>query len=207
MVLQPIQVKAYARMHLRRAKKRQGSDAVLIAACAATIRSAANRAGPTHLDKLAQHLTFVEQVEEDICLLQGPARTYRRAEAAAALIMTDIVRWIEGATPGRAGASSSRYAPMIDSLHLPSRSRAQHSGLGGNAAKWPSLIIVQMCLNSRPASAAEEAAALAGPSALPDDDSGTYKGQRHIARRSRPATPVALQARSAARRPFAGIRL
>ncbi len=64
LILQPIQVKAYARLHLRRAKNDK-LDAVLIAACAATIDEV--RIEPDErLAKLAQHLTFVEQIEEDI---------------------------------------------------------------------------------------------------------------------------------------------
>ncbi|MGB7097951.1 MAG: transposase, partial [Xanthobacteraceae bacterium] len=64
LVLQPVQVKAYARLHLRRAKNDK-LDAVLIAACAATIEQV--RIEPDRrLTKLAQHLTFVEQIEEDI---------------------------------------------------------------------------------------------------------------------------------------------
>ena len=46
LVLQPIQVKAYARVHLRRAKN-DALDAALIAACAATIDAAEDRAGST----------------------------------------------------------------------------------------------------------------------------------------------------------------
>jgi transposase len=64
LVLQPIQVKAYARLHLRRAKNDK-LDAVLIAARAATIDQP--RIEPDQrLAKLAHHLTFVEQIEEDI---------------------------------------------------------------------------------------------------------------------------------------------
>ena len=64
LVLQPIQVKAYARLHLRRAKNDK-LDAVLIAACAATIDRPRIDLDE-RLAKLAQHLTFVEQIEEDI---------------------------------------------------------------------------------------------------------------------------------------------
>ena len=68
LVLQPIQVKAYARLHLRRAKNDK-LDAVLIAACAATIDR--QRIEPDRrLAKFAQHLTFVEQIEEDIARLK-----------------------------------------------------------------------------------------------------------------------------------------
>ena len=51
-------------LHLRRAKNDK-LDAVLIAACAATIDQP--RIEPDQrLAKLAHHLTFVEQIEEDI---------------------------------------------------------------------------------------------------------------------------------------------
>ena len=63
-VLQPIQVRAFARVHLRRAKKDM-LDAVLIAACTAAVDQP--RIEPdARLAELADHLTFVEQIEEDI---------------------------------------------------------------------------------------------------------------------------------------------
>jgi len=64
LVLQPIQVKAYARMHLRRAKN-DALDAVLIAACAAALDQPRITPDP-RLTELAGLLTFVEQIEEDI---------------------------------------------------------------------------------------------------------------------------------------------
>lgn len=68
LVLQLIQVRAYARVHLRRAKN-DALDAVLIAACAAAIKSP--RIEPdARLAELADHLTFVEQIEEDIARLK-----------------------------------------------------------------------------------------------------------------------------------------
>src|SRR5579863_6712873 len=89
LVLQPIQVKAYARVHLRRAKNDK-LDAVLIAACAATIDQ--QRLEPDgRLAKLAQHLTFVEQIEEDIARIKvrlehvGDPRLRR-------MVMADIAR-------------------------------------------------------------------------------------------------------------------
>src|SRR5579862_6990128 len=64
LVLLPAQVKAYARMHRRRAKN-DALDAVLIAACAANLEPP--RILPdARLEELAGHLTFVEQTEEDI---------------------------------------------------------------------------------------------------------------------------------------------
>src|SRR5216684_3066746 len=60
LVLQPIQVRAYARMYLRRAKN-DVLDAVLIAACAAAIDSPPIEPD-ARLEDLADHLTFVEQI-------------------------------------------------------------------------------------------------------------------------------------------------
>ncbi len=89
LVLQPIQVKAYARVHLRRAKNDK-LDAALIAACAATIERP--RIEPDErLAKLAHHLTFVEQCEEDIACFKvrlehvGNSRLRR-------MVVTDIAR-------------------------------------------------------------------------------------------------------------------
>ncbi len=89
LALQPIQVKAYARLHLRRAKNDK-LDAVLIAACAATIDRP--RIEPDErLAKLAHDLTFVEQIEEDIARFKtrlehiGDARQRR-------MVVADIAR-------------------------------------------------------------------------------------------------------------------
>ena len=61
LLLQPVQVKAYAKLHLKRAKNDR-IDAVLIAACA-HIMSAPRLAPDPRLDQLADQLTFVEQIE------------------------------------------------------------------------------------------------------------------------------------------------
>jgi transposase len=64
LVLQPLQVKAFARLHLRRAKNDR-LDAALIAACAALVEPPA--IGPdARLPALCDRLTFIEQLEDDI---------------------------------------------------------------------------------------------------------------------------------------------
>jgi transposase len=64
-VLQPLQVKAFAKLHLRRAKNDR-IDAVLIAACT-YIFDARNKMPPDpRFDALADRLTFIEQTEADI---------------------------------------------------------------------------------------------------------------------------------------------
>ncbi len=64
LVLQPIQVKAFGRVHLRRAKN-DALDAELIAACTAAIDQPRIALDPRLAD-LAGYLTFLEQAEEDI---------------------------------------------------------------------------------------------------------------------------------------------
>jgi transposase len=64
-VMQPMQVKAFAKLHLKRAKNDR-IDAVLIAACVHVL-DADNKLPPDpRFDALADHLTFIEQLEEDI---------------------------------------------------------------------------------------------------------------------------------------------
>lgn len=64
-VLQPLQVKAFAKLHLRRAKNDR-IDAILIAACTVAL-DARNKLPPDpRFDALTDHLTFIEQLEEDI---------------------------------------------------------------------------------------------------------------------------------------------
>ena len=67
-VLQPLQalhVKAFAKLHLRRAKNDR-IDAILIAACTVA-KDAQNKLPPDpQFDVLTDHLTFIEQVEDGI---------------------------------------------------------------------------------------------------------------------------------------------
>jgi transposase len=170
LVLQPIQVRAYARLHLRRAKN-DALDAVLIAACTATIEGP--RLEPdARLAALADHLTFVEQIEEDI------ARLKTRLEHVAdgrirKIVIADIAR-----------LKARRLAEL---LRIVARLR-QHEDLDrrldlvlsvpGIGERTAIALIVRMpelgCISR------EQVAALAGLAPF-DDDSGKYKGQRHIA--------------------------
>ena len=64
LMLQPMQVRAFGRVHLRRAKN-DDLDAVLIAACTAALEQPKSAPDP-RLTELARNLTFLEQIEEDI---------------------------------------------------------------------------------------------------------------------------------------------
>jgi transposase len=170
LVLQPIQVKAFGRVHLRRAKN-DALDAALIAACAATL-SQPRIAPDPRLARLAEYLTFLEQIEEDI------ARFKTRLEhidepRLRRVVISDITRLKERraaqirdiAKRLRAYGDLARRLDLV--LSIP--------GIGERTALALLIRMPELGQVSR-----EEAAALAGLAPF-DDDSGTHKGQRHIA--------------------------
>jgi transposase len=170
LVLQPVQVKAFGRVHLRRAKN-DALDAELIAACTAAIDDP--RIPPDRrLAGLAQNLTFLEQLEEDI------ARFKTRLEhidepGLRRLVNSDIARL------------KARKAAQIRSLAKRLRAHSDLAkrfdlvlsipGIGERTALALIIRMPELGLISR-----EEAAALAGLAPF-DDDSGKHRGQRHIA--------------------------
>ena len=170
LVLQPIQVKAFGRVHRRRAKN-DALDAELIAACAAAVDDPKIAPDP-RLAEMAQNLTFLEQLEEDI------ARFKTRLEhidepSLRRLVNSDIVRLkVRKAAQMRSLAKRLRahsdLARRFDLvLSIP--------GIGERTALALIIRMPELGLISR-----EEAAALAGLAPF-DDDSGKHKGQRHIA--------------------------
>jgi len=62
--LQPLQVKAFKDLRLQRAKTDQ-IDAILIAACTHALGEGVRMPREARFDELADHLTFIEQTEED----------------------------------------------------------------------------------------------------------------------------------------------
>ena len=64
-LLQPLQVKAFGKLMLRRAKSDQ-LDAALIAHCTHTIDAYNKMAPDARFDALGDRLTYIEQIEEDI---------------------------------------------------------------------------------------------------------------------------------------------
>ena len=170
LVLQPIQVKAFGRVHLRRAKN-DALDAVLIAACAATLDPPRIVPDP-RLAKLAGYLTFLEQTEEDIArfktrlehidepqLRRMVGSDIKRLKVRKAAQIRDIAKRL------RAHNDLARRLDLV--LSIP--------GIGERTALALIIRMPELGRISR-----EEAAALAGLAPF-DDDSGKYKGQRHIA--------------------------
>lgn len=169
-VLQPTQVRAFARVHLRRAKN-DVLDAALIAAFAAAVDQP--RIEPDRrLAELADHLTFVEQIEEDI------ARFKTRLEHVdeprlRRMVLADIAR-----LKARRLAEIRLIAKQLRTHHdLAARFDLVLSvpGIGERTALALVIRMPELGRISR-----EQAAALAGLAPF-DDDSGKYKGQRHIA--------------------------
>ena len=170
LVLQPSQVKAYARLHLRRAKN-DALDAALIAACAAGIEPPAVEPD-ARLEKLAQHLTFVEQTEEDI------ARFKVRLEHVddphhRGLILADI-----NCFKLRRATELKRIAAVLRAYPDLARRLDLVLSVPGIGERTALAIVIRMPELGR--ISREEAAALAGLAPF-DADSGTHKGQRHIA--------------------------
>jgi transposase len=170
LVLQPIQVKAFARFRLRRAKN-DVLDAVIIAACASMMNPPLVESD-ARLAKLADYLTFVEQIEEDIARfkirlehIEDPrlrrqvnldiARLNKRRAAELLRIVNQL----------RGHDDLGRRFDLV--LSIP--------GIGERTAV---ALIVRMPELGR--LSREQAAALAGLAPF-DDDSGTHQGQRHIA--------------------------
>ena len=169
-VLQPIQVKAYARVHLRRAKN-DALDAVLIAACAAAIDPPRIAPDP-RLAELAGYLTFVEQIEEDIARFK--VRLEHVDEPRLRRIVTSDIARLKARRAAQIRDIAKRlrsYGDLAGRLDLV----LSIPGIGERTALALIIRMPELGQVSR-----EEAAALAGLAPF-DDDSGTHKGQRHIA--------------------------
>jgi len=169
-LLQPIQVRAFARVHLRRAKN-DVLDAVLIAAFAA-LTDQPSRELDERLAELAQHLTFVEQTEEDI------ARFKTRLEHIAdprrrRLVLADIAR-----LKARRSVEMLRIVRQLRRHDDLARRLDLVRSVPGIGERTALALIIRMPELGRVSR--EEVAALAGLAPF-DDDSGKHKGQRHIA--------------------------
>jgi transposase len=170
LVLQPMQVKAFGRVHLRHAKN-DALDAILIAACAAAMGPPRIAPDPRLAD-LAGYLTFLEQIEEDI------ARFKTRLEhidepRLRSLVGSDIRR-----LKARRKAQIRTIAKLLrghDDLASRLDLVLSIPGIGERTALALIIRMPELGQVSR-----EEAAALAGLAPF-DNDSGLRKGQRHIA--------------------------
>jgi len=169
-LLQPLQVKAFAQARLRRAKSDQ-LDAQLIAACVHLMGEHDQMPPDPRFDALADHLTFIEQGEEDIVRVKTriehtPAGRLRRAlEADVKRLATRRGKEIERLIAALcAHADLARRFELV--LGIPS--------IGERTALSIIIRLPEIELVNR-----EQAAALAGLAPFVHK-SGQFEGQTHI---------------------------
>ena len=168
-VFQPIQVRAYAKFHLQRAKNDR-IDASLIALCTAATQKIHTPPDP-RLAPFAEHLTLVEQITEDISLIKT-RRESCRDQRIRNLWKEEIVR-LNGLLRIELKAlvaNIRQHRDLAERLDL----IASIDGLGLRTAV---AILVRMPEIGRVTR--EQAAALVGLAPY-DDDSGDQVGVRHI---------------------------
>jgi transposase len=170
LVLQPLQVKAYARVRLRRAKN-DTIDAVLVAACTAMMEDPEIEPDD-RLAKLGTRLTFIEQIEKDVVRLKTRLEHVEDKR---------LRRMIEGDIKRFEARSAAELLLIVKELRVHddlARRLALVESVPGIGRRTAVAIIVRMPELGR--ISREQAAALAGLAPY-DNDSGTHKGQRSIA--------------------------
>ena len=168
-VFQPAQVRAYATFHLQRAKNDK-IDAALIAACTAAARKIYPAPDP-RLQPLAEHLTMIEQIGEDIARLKNRLESCR-SERIQKLWKEQIALLAKR----RRAESKALVAAIRKHRDLAARLDLIYS-VGGCGMPTAVSILVRMPEIGQ--ITREQAAALAGLAPY-DDDSGDHVGVRHI---------------------------
>ena len=169
-VFQPIQVRAFATFHLQRAKNDR-IDAALIAQCAAATTKMRPAPDP-RLQPLAEQLTLIEQIEEDI----ARCKTRREAflEPRHRMLLSEQIKQLKAwraAELRQIGAALSQHSDLANRLSL----LESIPGIGRRTALALLIQMPELGTLSR-----EQAATLLGVAPF-DDDSGNRQGQRHIA--------------------------
>jgi len=169
-VLQPAQVRAYARFKLQRAKNDR-IDAALIAACAAAVQTIHAPPDP-RLAPLAEHLTMIEQLGEDIARLKTRRASPRGDVRISALWTAEIAHLKtlvrqEMAALLAAIRQHEDFAKRLDLIR-------SVSGIGERTAVAILLRMPEIGSLSR-----EQVAALAGLAPY-DRDSGESSDKRYI---------------------------
>jgi transposase len=188
-VFQPRQVKAYGQFKLKRAKSDR-IDAQLIAQCT-NAQDRVWEAPDPRLAPFAEHLTRIEQIEED--LARAKIRRERfRDEHCLAQLDDDIARLkaLKTAELKRLGRAVRSHADLARKMEL----LLSIPGIGERTALALLVRMPELGRLSR-----EEAAALVGVAPFVHE-SGRYKGQRHTGGgRARLRTSLYAAAQAAAR--------
>ena len=189
-VLQPVQVRAYATFKLRKAKS-DPIDAALIAHCVAAVDDP--RAPPDpRLAPLAEHLTFIEQLDED--LVRAKTRRDRYRDARLRQGLEDEIKRLTALKRAElrllvaALRADKALAHRLDLL-------ISIDGVGERTAVTLVVRVPELGRMSR-----EEAASLLGVAPY-IHESGRFKGQRRTGGgRARARTSLFAAAQVAARR-------
>jgi transposase len=168
-VFQPAQVRAYAMFHLQLAKNDK-IDAALIASCAAATRKIHAPPDP-RLAPFAEHLTFIDQITEDIAHIKTRRASCRNARIRA-LWKEEITRLkrLQNAELKTLVNAIRQHSDLLKRLNL----IESVDGVGLSTAV---AILVRMPEIGRVTR--EEVAALAGLAPY-DNDSCSQIGARHI---------------------------
>lgn len=168
-VLQPVQVKAFAKLHLKRAKNDK-MDPEMVAGCA-SLQSQVHAPPSPEITRLAEHLTFIEQCEDN-----------------AARLKTQLERFSDEKFRKKIKQEIARFTSMIrrELKNLEKELRRDR-----RFAERLDLVLSIPCVGLRSALCAlirmpelgslsrEQAAALLGVAPM-DDDSGEHAGVRFI---------------------------
>ncbi len=169
-VFQPAQVRAYAKFHLQLAKNDK-IDARLIAACTAA-KESIHAAPDPRLAPLAAHLTFIDQIVEDIACNKNRLETSRDRRAQAhwrqEIARLEKLQKAELALLEKAIRLHHDLAEKLDLI----------GSVDGIGLKTAIVILVRIPEIGR--LSREQVAALVGLAPY-DDDSGSRHGHRHIA--------------------------
>jgi len=168
-VFQPAQVRAYATFHLQRAKNDK-IDAGLIADCTAAAKKIHEAPDP-RLAAFARHLTFIEQLGEDMSRLKNRCETCRDPRQLA-FWKSEIVRLkkLEKAELKLLVKDIRQHKDLAERLDL--IASVDTVGL-------PTAVSILVRMPEIGRVSREQAAALAGLAPY-DDDSGDHAGHRHI---------------------------
>ncbi len=169
-VMQPMQVRCYAGFELQRAKNDR-IDAALIAKCTA-LYEALREAPDPRLEPLAEALTLIDQLGEDIARWKTRRESFHQAEqrdwASAEIKRLTRIRDLERGRLIRAIRGHGDLTRRLDlMLSVP--------GIGEPTALTLLIRMPELGHLTR-----EQVAALAGLAPY-DHDSGRFKGRRHIA--------------------------
>ena len=169
-VFQPMQVRAYARFHLQRAKNDK-IDAGLIAACTAATETIHAPPDP-RLGLLADHQTLIDQITDDIAKLKN-RRESCREEIFRRVWKEEIARLkrMERSELKRLVAAIRQHDDLARRLDL----IASVDGVG-----LPTAVAILVRMPEIGRVSREEVAALAGLAPY-DDESGGRHGEKHIA--------------------------